>query len=61
MQEGLEGVDSNRPETLSAEDYTMDEKKEDENAVDWDTAFNEVESGESAKLEQAQKEREEYQ
>ena len=42
-------------------DYTAAEKLEDENAVDWDTAFNEVEFGELAKQERIAKERDEQQ
>jgi len=39
-------------------DYSNQEKQDDENAVDWDSAFNEVESGETAKQERLNKERE---
>ena len=42
-------------------DYTAAEKLEDENAVDWDMAFNEVEFGELAKQERIAKERDEQQ
>lgn len=49
VQNGLPGVVENRPETLSVADYSTQEKHDDEVAVDWDTAFGEVEQGESAK------------
>ena len=42
-------------------DYSNKEKEEDENKVDWDMAFNEVEFGELAKQERISKEREEAQ
>lgn len=46
QQNGLEGVDKDKLETLIVSDYTAQEKMEDENAIDWDMAFNEVEFSE---------------
>ena len=60
-QNGLEGVEKGRPETLVVSDYTMKEQMEDMQAVDWDMAFNEVEFGELAKQDRIQKERDEQQ
>jgi len=42
-------------------DYTAQEKMEDEQAVDWDMAYNELEFGELAKQERLNKERDEQQ
>ena len=61
QQNGLEGVESSRPETMAVADYSAEEKQEDEQAVDWDMAFNEVEHGENAKQERIAKERDEIQ
>lgn len=58
-QNGLEGVEKGRPETLAVTDYSREEQQEDENAVDWDMAFNEVEFGELAKQDRIAREREE--
>ena len=56
-QNGLEGVVATQPETLTVTDYSAQEKLEDESAVDWDMAFNELESGETAKQQRIAKER----
>lgn len=61
MQNGLEGIDPEKPETFVVPDYTSQEKLEDEQAVDWDKAFNEVEFGELVKQERISKERDEQQ
>lgn len=61
QQNGLDGVESSRPETMAVADYSVEEKQEDEQAVDWDMAFNEVEHGENAKQERIAKERDEIQ
>lgn len=42
-------------------DYSGQEKYEDDAAVDWDMAFNELEFGELATQERMQKERDEMQ
>lgn len=46
---------------MAVADYSADEKLEDEQAVDWDMAFNEVEYGENAKQARIAKERDEIQ
>ena len=46
--------------TLIVPDYSDQEKKEDENAVDWDIAFDEIENGEKIKQERIKKEREDH-
>ena len=51
----------NNPDSLKVLDYSGKEKFEDEQAVDWDMAFNEVEFGELAKQERLAKERDEQQ
>ena len=43
LQNGLPGVEESKPETLSVPDYSGEEKHNDEVAVDWDSAFGEVE------------------
>jgi len=58
-QNGLEGVEKGRPETLIVSDYSVEEQLADIKAVDWDMAFNEVEFGELAKQNRITKEREE--
>ena len=50
-QNGLEGVEKGRPDTLIVPDYTMREHLEDMQAVDWEKAFMEVETGEISKQE----------
>ncbi len=54
-------MESSRPETMAVSDYSAEEKQEDEQAVDWDMAFNEVEFGENAKNARLAKERDEIQ
>ena len=49
QQNGLEGVNHEQLETLIVPDYSGQEKHEDEQAVDWEMAFNELEFGEMAK------------
>ena len=46
-------------DTLRVADYSGQEKYEDDMAVDWDMAFNELEFGELATQERMQKERDE--
>ena len=59
QEQGLDGVDVTKPETLAATGYSSTEAKEDETAIDWDMAFNEVEMGEMKKQERLNKERDE--
>ena len=49
----------NNPESLRVGDYSGQEKYEDDQRVDWDMAFNELEFGELATQERIQKERDE--
>jgi len=42
-------------------DYTKEEIREDQNAVDWDMAFTEVENGEKLKQDKAKKDAEDKQ
>lgn len=57
QENGLEGVDLANPDSLKVADYTADEIRQDEHSVDWDTAFNEVETAEKSKQDKLNKER----
>ena len=46
---------------MAVADYSSDEQTEDETAVDWDMAFEELERGESEKLSRVASERDEEQ
>ena len=46
---------------MAVADYSPDEQTEDETAVDWDMAFEELERGESEKLSRVASERDEEQ
>lgn len=46
---------------MAVSDYSPDEQTEDEMAVDWDMAFEELERGESEKLSRVASERDEEQ
>lgn len=59
QEQGLDGVDKAQPESMSVPDYSAQEKQDDENAIDWEMAFNEVEMGEMKKQERINKERDE--
>ena len=61
QQNGLEGVNHEQLETLIVPDYSGQEKHEDEQAVDWEMAFNELEFGEMAKQDRIARERDEEQ
>lgn len=52
-------MESSNPESMGVPNYSGQEKYEDEQAVDWDMAFNELESGEMQKQERISKERDE--
>ena len=58
QEQGILDVDKSNLSTLLVTDYSDQEKKEDENAVDWDIAFDEIENGEKIKQERIKKERE---
>ena len=57
LQNGIEDVKADDPSTLKVADYSPEEIAEDEQAVDWDKAFFEVENGEKIKQERIQQER----
>ena len=59
QQQGLEGYVAENPDSLRVADYSGQEKYEDDQAVDWDMAFNELEFGELRTQERMQKERDE--
>ena len=61
QQQGLEGCEANNRDSLCVADYSGQEKYEDDQAADWDMAFNELEFGEMATQERIQKERDENQ
>jgi hypothetical protein len=51
LETGIDGVSSTDPASMSVSDYSAEEITEDNNAIDWDHAFDEVENGERNKQE----------
>lgn len=51
LETGIDGVSSTDPASMSVSDYSAEEITEDDNAIDWDHAFDEVENGERNKQE----------
>jgi len=51
LESGVEGVSKTDPASMGVSDYSKEEIVEDDHAIDWDQAFNEVENGERLKQE----------
>ena len=49
LENGVEGVSAEDPASMCVTDYSYDEISQDEHAIDWDKAFDEVENGERLK------------
>ena len=57
LENGVDGVSKTDPASMGVSDYSKEEIVEDDHAIDWDQAFDEVENGERLKQEKIQKER----
>ena len=51
LENGVEGVSKTDPASMGVSDYSKEEIVEDDHAIDWDQAFDEVENGERLKQE----------
>ena len=55
LENGIKDVSSSDPNSMKVADYSHDEVIEDENAVDWEQALDEVENGEKIKADKERK------
>ena len=57
LENGIEGVKKDDPNSMRVDDYAPDEVADDEHSASWDQALDEVENGEKIRQEKIQKER----